>query len=294
MFGIGLRPAHYPHLEKRPDTQLDWFEAISENYMDTHGRPLKMLELIRRDYPVALHGVGLSIASSEAVNFAYLQKLKKLIERIEPFIVSDHLCWTGTVSHQIHDLLPFPFTQDSFKLVSSKICQVQDYLGRSILIENVSSYLQFKNSEYKEWEFLADLAKKTGCQLLLDINNVYVNAINHKFDPQVFINTICPKSVGQIHLAGHTDTGTFLFDTHSKPVCSEVWTLYSQVIDHLDTPIPTLIEWDGDVPSFERVEEEAIKARRIWTAKNARIVDTEISRAVFSGNSLQQEIFVPS
>lgn len=264
MFGIGLRQNHYPLLEGRPQTQLDWFEAISENYMDSLGRPLKMLELIRADYPMALHGVGMSLASSSPLNPEYLKKLKTLIQRIDPFIVSDHLCWSHLGSHHLHDLLPFPFTCESLDLLVTKVEQVQDFLQRPLVIENVSSYLRFQNSEYNEWEFLSALVKKTGCQLLLDLNNVFVNAQNHHFDPKTFINNIPLASVVQIHLAGHVDTGEYLFDTHSTAVCSQVWELYEQVVPKLNSKVATLIEWDADIPSFDEVQAQALIAKEIW------------------------------
>lgn len=264
MFGIGLRPVHYPYLENRPQTKLDWFEAISENYMDTEGRPLKMLELIRKDYPVALHGVGLSIGSSSDLNFDYLKKLKKLTNHIEPFIVSDHLCWTSTATHQIHDLLPFPFNEETLALIVNKIHQVQDYLNRTILIENISAYISFKNSIFQESEFLNEIVKRTGCSLLFDLNNLYVNSQNHKFNPFDFIELISRKNIGQIHLAGHTDTGEYLFDTHSKEVCHEVWDLYEYLISKIENKIPTIIEWDADIPDFQLVEQQAMIAKEKW------------------------------
>lgn len=265
MFGIGLRSCHYPYLESKPQTQIDWFEAISENYMDSEGRPLTILQSVRDNYPVALHGVGMSLAACEDLDRDYLSRLKRLIERIDPFLVSDHLCWTGSATHQLHDLLPFPFTPESLKLVKSKVNQAQDALNRQILVENVSSYLSFHSSSLSEWEFLAELAQTTGCKLLLDLNNLYVNAQNHHFDPLQFLDAIKPEMIGQVHLAGHTDTGTFLFDTHSSPICPEVWELYRCLARKCQkTVIPTLIEWDQDIPSFERVEEEAMQAKRLW------------------------------
>jgi uncharacterized protein (UPF0276 family) len=225
--GVGLRPTHYPYLEPRPQTNVTWFEAISENYMDTKGRPLDMLELIRKDYPVALHGVSLSIASTEGLRQNYLHNLRNLVERVNPFIVSDHLCWTGLQQQNLHDLLPIPFTNEALDLIVDHVDHVQTYLGRQILLENVSTYLRLPEPDWTEWDFLKELANRSGCKLLLDLNNLYVNAKNHQFDPSTFLEAIPTPLIGQIHLAGYTDMGTHLFDTHSKPVYPEVWDLFS-------------------------------------------------------------------
>ena len=262
--GVGLRPTHYPYLEPRPHTQVTWFEAISENYMDTQGRPLDMLELIREDYPVALHGVSLSIASAEGLRPTYLKKLRILVDRIDPFIVSDHLCWTGLQQQNLHDLLPIPFTDEALQLIVDHVDQVQTVLQRSILLENVSTYLRIPDAEYTEWDFLTEVSTRSGCQILLDVNNVYVNASNHGFDPYEYLSGIPTSRIGQVHLAGYTDMGTHLFDTHSKPVYPEVWDLYSSLIARAPD-LPVLLEWDEDIPEFPQLEEEALKAARIWT-----------------------------
>jgi uncharacterized protein (UPF0276 family) len=246
-----------------------------------------MLELIRQDYPLALHGVGLSIASSSGLNLKYLTNLKNLVHRIEPFIVSDHLCWTGTASHNIHDLLPFPFTNHIFEQVCEKISIVQEFLQRTIVLENVSSYLLFANSEFSEWDFLAKLAKKTGCCLLLDLNNVFVNSRNHGFDAETFIANIPSDAIAQIHLAGHTDTGEYLFDPHSKPVCEEVWDLYTSLSKRMLKIPPTLIEWDADIPPFERLEEEALKAKTIWMENNGRKFPGRPTEQLYAVSGLQ-------
>jgi len=269
MFGIGLRSQHYPDFEKRPSTQLDWLEAISENYMDTQGRPLQILECVRQDYPVALHGVGLSIASSDPVDSMYLKNLKSLIHRIEPFLVSDHLCWTGTASHTLHDLLPFPYTEENLHLIAQKVFHVQDALQRPLLLENLSAYLQFTSSTYTEWEFLSELVARTGCTLLLDVNNVYVSATNLGLDPWACLQKLPFSAISQLHLAGHVDTGTHLYDTHSAPVCEAVWDLYRKVCQKLPHAVPTMIEWDQDVPSLERVEAEVLQAKAIWVERHA-------------------------
>ena len=263
MVGVGLRPTHYPHLMNRPSTGVRWFEAITENYMDSQGRPLSVLEYIRQDYPVALHGVSLSIASAEGIRPDYLRKLKELRDRIEPFIVSDHLCWTGLQSANLHDLLPVPFTDDALRTISENVDRVQTTLGTHILLENVSTYISFPCSPYTEWEFLSQVANESGCKILLDINNVYVNASNHHFDPVAYLDAIPMNCVGQIHLAGFTDMGSYLFDTHSRPVCQAVWDLYSRVIARIPE-VPVLIEWDDDIPEFPRLEEEASAAADIW------------------------------
>lgn len=265
MFGIGLRTAHFSHLLGRPKTGLDWFEAISENYMDSFGRPLQVLSSMREDYPIGLHGVGLSLASATGIDRHYLENLKALIERINPFIVSDHLCWSHTAAHHIHDLLPFPFTSESLEAVCSNILRAQDFLKRPIAVENISSYLRFKESEWSEWEFMAEVAKKTNCHILLDLNNVYVNSKNHGFDAKNYLSSIPLGSVAQVHLAGHTDCQDYLFDTHSQVVCDDVWTLYEDLARLCPAPyIPTLIEWDADIPEFEQVEAEALLAKEKW------------------------------
>ncbi len=266
MIGVGLRSTHYPHLVEKPVTVVDWFEAVSENYMDSEGRPLRILETVREDYPVALHGVSLSIASrysdDEPVNPSYLTRLRSLIERIEPFLVSDHLCWTGTREGNIHDLLPVPFTDEALTWIVSQIDRVQSALGRTIALENVSSYLTYEQSVYEEWDFVVEIAKRSGCKILFDINNVYVSARNHGFSAERYVDAIPAAHVGQIHLAGHTDLGTHLFDTHSRPVCAEVWGLYRRAIARMPE-VPVLIEWDEDIPAFERLEAEAVHAREV-------------------------------
>lgn len=265
-FGAGLRREHYAFLESGEPHTVEWFEAISENYMDSSGRPRRMLERVRRDFPVALHGVSMSIGRAGGLNEEYLKRLSRLIDEVEPGIVSDHVCWTG-FSHNLHDLLPLPFTEESLSLVSLHVERVQEILGRQILLENVSSYLQFAGSQMHEWEFLAALADRSGCGILLDVNNVYVSAENHGFDPREFIRHIEPRHIGQIHLAGHTDMGDFLFDTHSAPVQSEVWTLFAFAMD-LAPQTPVLIEWDENIPDFRTLEKEVAAARVCAGAAN--------------------------
>lgn len=269
MVGVGLRSTHYGYLETSPRTKIDWFEALTENYLDTGGRPRDILKLVRSNYPVALHGVSMSIASAEGLDVRYLERLRKLIEEIEPFLVSDHLCWTGTKGHNLHDLLPFPYNAESLKVVLDNVDLAQNKLGRAMLLENVSSYMKFLESDRTEFDFITEVAKRSGAKILLDINNVYVSAINLGLDPKKCLDIVAPDLVGQIHLAGFTDMGEFLFDTHSRPVYEEVWQLFSHFIS-LAPNVPFMIEWDADVPDFLRLEEEALKAKQIWDSHHAK------------------------
>jgi uncharacterized protein (UPF0276 family) len=262
LIGVGLRPTHFPYLESRPRIQTDFFEGISENFMNSEGRPLDILLKVRADYPVALHGVSMSIGSGAGVKEHYLTKLKSLIDRVEPIVVSDHLCWAQTAPGNTHDLLPMPLTHESLAKVVSNVEKVQDCLGRTILLENISYYLRFKESEIEETEFLTALCKKTGCQLLLDLNNVYVNAINHGFNALDYINAIAPELVGQFHLAGPSQEKGFLFDTHSSVVPDEVWKLFERVVKS-GFRAPIIVEWDQDIPDFQTLEGEVQKARAI-------------------------------
>jgi len=258
-FGAGLRAEHYPDvLDGRPN--VDWFEAISENYMDTGGRPLAILQSVRRDYPVALHGVGLSIGSVDPLNERYLARLAELVRRIEPALITDHLCWTGVGGRSLFDLLPLPYTEEALAHVVARVCRVQDFLGRRILLENPSTYISYRASMMPEYEFLAELAERADCGILLDINNVYVSATNHGFDPRAYIDGIPGARVGQFHLAGHTDTGHYLFDTHSAPVADAVWDLYSHAVRSFGA-VSTLVEWDAEIPPMARLCEEVDRAR---------------------------------
>lgn len=270
--GLGLRAPHYSHIaEKKP--KLGWFEAISENYMGLsdsgHGRPLKILESIRQDYDVVLHGVSLSIGSTDELNMPYLKKLRELISRIEPRWISDHLCWTGVDKENIHDLLPLPFTQEAVSHLVERIKKVQDFLGQRILLENVSSYITFKHSEITEWEFLSEVSKKADCGILLDVNNVYVNSVNHQFDPVKYLKSLPLERVGQIHLAGHSRQGNILVDTHDAPVCDEVWDLYRIAIKTFG-PISTMVEWDAQIPEFDRLKLEIDKAKKILSEEESK------------------------
>lgn len=261
--GVGLRHDHYQHILQTWPSSIDWFEAITENYMDSGGKPIQILEKVRHRYPVALHGVSLSIGSADLVNENYLTRLKALIARVEPAIVSDHLCWTRVDGDELHDLLPLPFTEEAIRHVVSRVQQVQEFLGRKILLENVSSYVTYRHSEMPEWEFLKEVSARSGCGVLLDLNNVYVNSVNHRFDPYEYVKNIPGSRVGQFHLSGHTDMGSFLFDTHDHEVIDEVWNLYRFALN-LWGPVATLIEWDANIPDFKKLAEEVGKARGIY------------------------------
>lgn len=259
--GIGLRTGHFGELLERT-ADVDWFEAVSENFLIDGGRPLKVLEHVRRDAPVVLHGVSMSIGTTDPLDEEYLRRLRRLAERLEPSWISDHLCWTGANRHNLHDLLPLPWTEEVLDHVAQRVQRVQDFLGRRLVLENVSSYLQFSHSTMTEAEFLVALVDCADCDILLDVNNVYVSAFNHRFDARAFIDAMPRDRVVQLHLAGHSDCGTHLLDTHDAPVCAEVWDLYRHTITRLG-PVPTLIEWDGNVPPLATLEEEVARARRI-------------------------------
>jgi uncharacterized protein (UPF0276 family) len=263
-FGIGLRTGHFPALLDR-GTRVDWFEAISENFMIRGGRPLHVLERIRRDHPVVLHGVSLSIGGADPLDERYLRDLRTLADRFAAVWVSDHLCWTGVDAHNLHDLLPLPWTEELLDHLVPRIAHVQEVLGRRLVLENVSTYLSFAHAELSEWAFIAELALRADCHLLLDVNNVHVSAFNHGFDAHRFIDGIPAERVVQIHLAGHSDRGTHLLDTHDAPVPDPVWELYRYALGRLG-PTSTLVEWDGEVPPLEVVEDEALRARSIAAA----------------------------
>jgi hypothetical protein len=258
-FGVGLRAEHYQRVLDTPGA-VEWFEAITENYMDTGGRPLHILESVRRDHPIALHGVGLSIGSTDPFDPRYLKNLRALVDRIDPALVTDHLCWTGVGGRAIYDLLPLPYTEEALEHVVERIAIVQDLLGRRILLENPSTYLGYRHSEMSEWEFLAAVAERADCGILLDVNNIYVSANNLGFDPVRYLEAVPAQRVAQFHLAGFTDMGAYLFDTHSAPVHEDVWKLYRLAVRRFGS-VPTLIEWDADIPTFERLCAELERAR---------------------------------
>lgn len=260
-YGAGLRPVHFEYLLKK-GSQLDFLELISENYMDTQGRPRHIARKLREKYPMVLHGVSLSIGSDARPNREYLKSLRLLAAELQPELISDHLCFGSAHSLQAHDLLPLPYTQAEIKKVCKNIDYVQNFLGRRILLENVSAYLTWKSNEMTEWEFLATIAEKTGCGILLDINNVYVNSVNFGFDALEYLNYIPSEKVEQIHLAGHTNMKTHLFDTHSSPVHNYVWGLVKETAKKF-AHAPICLEWDEEIPHFERVQREVLKAKKI-------------------------------
>lgn len=259
--GVGLRRDHFERVLSGP-ARVDWFEVISENFMVDGGRPLDVLTRVRERYPVVLHGVSLSIGSTDPLDEGYLDRLLGLTKRFEPVWVSDHLCWTGVGGRQAHDLLPLPYTEQAIGHVVGRVLRVQERLGRPIALENVSSYVAYAHSAMPEWEFLAEVARRSGCGILLDINNIYVSSKNHRFDPRAYLQGVPADKVWQFHLAGHSNKGTFLLDTHDHPVIDEVWDLYRDAVRRFG-PVSTLIEWDDKIPEFGRLEEESGRARAI-------------------------------
>jgi uncharacterized protein len=257
--GVGLRPQHYPAILD-DGLRAEWFEAISENYMLRGGRPLHALERVRAERPIVLHGVSLSLGATEPLNRTYLAELRGLADRFEPAWVSDHLCWGSHGKHYAHDLLPLPYTEEVLDHVVARVGAVQDALGRQLVVENVSSYVEFTHSTMTEWEFLAALAERADCGLLFDVNNVFVSATNHGFDAERYVAGIPVGRVAQIHLAGHTDNGTHLLDTHDHPVRAEVWDLYRSAVARFGR-VSTLVEWDDRIPPFAELLEEAERAR---------------------------------
>lgn len=260
-FGLGLRPEHYETIiQQKP--ALDWFEIITENYLISGGKPLYHLHKIREHYPIVMHGVSLSLASHDPLDMTYLNQVRELAKRIEPVWISDHLCWTGIHGFNMHELLPVPYTTETIEHIVSRIHTVQDYLGRPILIENVSSYLTFVHSEMTEWEFIIEIIKRSGCFLLLDINNVYVNAMNHGFKAIHFLKSIPPSAVIQIHLAGHSNEGHYIIDTHDSEIISPVWDLYAEAINRFG-PVSTMIERDDHIPPLSDLLIELNQAKKI-------------------------------
>jgi hypothetical protein len=265
--GIGLRAPHLRHVEAtRP--QVPWFEVHSENYFADGGPVLAALDRTRADYPLSLHGVGLSLGSTDSLERPHLDKLARLIARVEPALVSEHLCWSSVVGRHFNDLLPLPFTEEALDHVCSRVQEVQDYLGREIAVENVSAYVTFDDSIMPEWEFVAAVVRKTGCKLLLDVNNIYVNAVNHGFDADTYLAAMPREAIVEIHLAGFDATGPCLIDTHGARVAPEVWALYRRTIARIG-PRPTLIEWDIDIPEFSVLEAEAATAAAILAERHA-------------------------
>jgi hypothetical protein len=269
--GIGLRAPHVSELlERRPAAA--WLEVHSENYFAPGGRAVAELDRVRCDYPLSLHGVGLSLGSTEPLDEEHLGKLKRAIERYSPALVSEHLCWTATGGSHFHDLLPLPYTEEALSHVVSRIAAAQERLGRRLLIENVSSYLEFEHSVIPEWDFLREVAARSGCGILLDVNNIYVSSVNHGFDPRLYIDSIPARDVGEIHLAGHVrkdvDGVALLIDSHSRHVTDAVWALYDYALD-VTGPKPTLIEWDSELPSLDVLLAEAAKAEAYLERRHA-------------------------
>ncbi len=279
-FGLGLRTEHYQFvLDNKPD--VDWFEILSENYMVPGGKPLDFLDKIRDEYPMVMHGVSLSIGSTDPLDMDYLNGLKQLIHRVEPHWLSDHLCWTSVDHTNSHDLLPLPYNEKTIEHIVSRISQVQDFLGRQILIENLSSYVTYNNSEMTEWQFLNEIARRADCLVLLDINNIFVSAHNHSFDPLHYIQGIDSDRVMQFHLAGHSYSDKLIIDTHDHDVCDPVWDLYEQALKRFGA-VSTMIERDDDIPEFDILRAELAVAEKI-AAKTLSVAELKISHAKASG-----------
>lgn len=265
--GIGLRAPHVPQvLAERP--AVPWLEVHSENYYVDGGPALAALLRIRADYPLSLHGVGMSLGSADPLDRAHLAKLARLVERTAPALVSEHLCWSGIDGRHLNDLLPLPYTEESLAHVCARVTEVQEYLRREILVENVSSYLAFADATIPEWEFVAAVARRTGCRLLCDVNNIYVNAVNHGFDADAYLDALPRDTIAEIHLAGFDASGPCLIDTHGAPVAPDVWALYRRAIARFG-PVPTLIEWDTDIPPLATLLAEAATAQSILDTRDA-------------------------
>jgi uncharacterized protein (UPF0276 family) len=264
-FGVGLRSAHFEHLLAHWPA-VDWFEIVSENFMDSHGRPRHVLGEIVARYPVVAHGVSLSIGSTDPLDRDYLARLKRFVDEIDPVWVSDHVCWTGVAGLNTHELVPIPFTEESLAHVVARVRIVQDFLERPLVLENPSSYVTYVASTMTEWEFLARLAEEADCGLLLDVANVRVSAVNHGFDAAEYLRALRHERVVQMHLAGHAELATHIVDTHDRPVADEVWELYDLACE-LTGGVSTLIEWDEALPPFPEVHAEALKARDHAAAK---------------------------
>jgi uncharacterized protein (UPF0276 family) len=260
-YGIGLRTVHFQEiLERKPG--IDFYEAITENFLETGGRPLRVLDRISERTPVVLHGVSLNIGSTAPLDLDYLRKVRQLADRIRAPWVTDHLCWTGMAGRNIHDLLPLPLNDESLAHVAGRLRLAMEVLERPIHLENPSTYLQFRTSTIGEPEFLSRLTRETGCGLLLDVNNIFVSSVNHGWDARAYIDAVPADRVVQVHLAGHTDRGTHLLDTHSDHVRNEVWDLYARLVGRTG-PVATLVEWDDDIPALDVVHAEVLKARML-------------------------------
>ena len=270
-FGLGLRPTHYPSILENQHP-IDWFEIISEDFFVAGGSPWSYLEKIRANYPMVMHGVSMSIGSSDPLKIDYLKRLKETAERIEAAWISDHLCWTGIKGENMHDLLPLPYHEESLKHVVGRVKQAQDILGQRIALENPSTYVSFNSSSISEWEFLAEVAKQADCLILLDINNVFVSGFNHGFDPYRYIDAIPASRVQQFHLAGHTHCDEHIIDTHDHPIVDEVWRLYQYAVERFPN-VSTLLERDDHIPEFPILYQELMQAKAYATS-SALIQDT--------------------
>jgi len=258
--GLGLRSEHFEYiLENSPE--VDWFEVISENFMDSYGRPRHILKQIAEKYPVVMHGVSMSIGSTDPLNFEYLKSLKVLADEVKPAWISDHLCWTGVLTTNSHDLLPLPLNEESLQHVCDRVKQIQDYLERPLIIENPSTYASFKNSTITEWDFLRFMTEETGCGLLLDVNNVYVSSFNNDFNPVTYIEELPHDKIIQMHLAGHQHMGNYIIDTHDREVTNQVWKLF-QLTYQLASEASILLEWDSNIPSFDLCHSELMKSKK--------------------------------
>ena len=271
-FGLGLRPRHYNSFLAQPQA-VDWLEVISENYMVQGGKPLAMLDRIRADYPIAMHGVSMSIGSVSPIDHGYLQRLKALADRIQPMWVSDRLCWTGVHGTNLHDLFPLPYTEEALRHVAARVREVQETLGRRLVLENVSSYIDYASSEMSEWAFLTALAEEADCLLLLDVNNIYVSGMNHGFDPRDFIDGVPAHRIQQIHVAGHSNLGDVIIDTHDAPVPDEVFDLYAYACRRFG-PVSTMIERDDSIPPLEDLIVELDRVRAV-AARHTPVWDRE-------------------
>src|SRR6202166_4686060 len=262
-FGLGLRPPHYEALLNEGSGRargVDWLEVVTENYVVPGGKPLDMLERLRPRYPLVMHGVSLSIGSTDPLDGEYLREVRALSRRIEPAWISDHLCWTGIDGRNLHDLLPLPYTEEALATVVAHVGEVQEILGRQLLLENVSSYLTFQESDMSEWEFLREVAERADCSILLDINNIYVSRVNHGFDAKAYLHAIPKNRVRQFHLAGHSDLGGHLIDTHDQPIIAPVWDLYREAVEYFGA-VPTMIERDDNIPPLGELVAELDTAR---------------------------------
>ncbi len=274
-FGLGLRSAHYADFLAAPQP-LDWLEIISENYFGAGGKPLDMLDRIRADYPMVMHGVSLSIGSADGLDPAYLKQLRALADRVQPLWISDHLCWTGIAGQNSHDLLPLPYTEEALRLVVAHIRQVQDVLQRRFVIENVSSYFTYRSDEMTEWQFLRHVCEEADCLLLLDVNNIFVSSVNHGFDAREFLQHIPAERVQQIHLAGHSDNGDHIVDTHDHAVAEPVWKLYAAACRHLGN-VATMIERDDNIPALDELLAEVGRARCIADGAGSPFVPARLA-----------------